>query len=172
MDECSKKAENILLSFEQIYQQEWLTMMRQKLGLLGAEETDAQLIHDLLAWMHKHKSDFTNTFIDLSQAEKPVGKNYDKTAFSDWYARYAIRRLEHNQSLDHSISSMQKVNPQVIPRNHLVEQALADGSSGNLETMYALLAALQTPYNYDQKDEKFLSPPPPSSKAYQTFCGT
>ena len=39
--------------------------MRRKLGLFTEESEDAALAESLLAWMHKTKADFTNTFADL-----------------------------------------------------------------------------------------------------------
>jgi len=172
MEESAAEAEALLLSFEGVYHNAWLTMMREKLGLLGKEDFDEALVNELLEWMHQYGADFTNTFRDLSNAGKPRGDNYDREEFSAWYDRYEDRRLKHGQSIEASIVSMRKVNPIVIPRNHLVEQALSDGEAGNLETMNELLMVLQSPYSYGQTDEKFQSPPELSDRVYQTFCGT
>ena len=39
--------------------------MMKKLGLLGSDVNDQNLILDLLTWMHKNKADYTNTFCSL-----------------------------------------------------------------------------------------------------------
>ena len=44
-------------------------MMRSKLGLFQAHESDVQLISDLLDWMVDNNADYTNTFRSLSQLE-------------------------------------------------------------------------------------------------------
>ena len=175
-DKAEELAKEVLNEFDDSYQKERLTMMRQKLGLLGEleseEESDEKLISDLLEWMHKHGADFTNTFRDLSAATTPTGQHYDNEEFTRWYTRYTARRLEHGQSMEASIKCMQAVNPSVIPRNYIVEQALEEAESGDLSLMHELLAALKSPYDSNEKNEKFQTAPHPSDKAYQTYCGT
>ena len=47
-----KIATEIINSFEKKYEEKWLNMMRDKLGLFGDEKNDQSLILDLLTWMH------------------------------------------------------------------------------------------------------------------------
>ena len=66
---------------------------------------------------------------------------------------------------------MQKVNPNIIPRNHKVEEALLAADNNNFDVMTKLLSLLKNPY--DIKDiSGFQSPAPLSKEKYQTFCGT
>ena len=58
-------ATEIINSFEKKYEEKWLNMMRDKLGLFGVDEKDKYLILDLLTWMHQEKMDYTNTFCHL-----------------------------------------------------------------------------------------------------------
>lgn len=175
-DKAVELASEVLNEFGDSYQKERLTMMRQKLGILAEleskEESDEKLISDLLEWMHKHGADFTNTFRDLSAANAPTGQHYDNEEFTRWHARYAARRLQHGQSVEASIKCMQAVNPSVIPRNHIVEQALEEAESGDLSLMHELLVALQSPYDSNGKNEKFQTPPQACNTPYQTYCGT
>jgi len=171
-DKAVEQAKEVLMSFEEIYQQEWLTMMREKLGLLGEDIADEKLVSDLLEWMHRHGADFTNTFKNLSSVNAPTGKHFDHIEFTEWYSRYEKRRSKNGQTKEASITSMQKVNPAVIPRNHLVEQALAEAESCNLNPMHELLSVLKHPYDYSNQNETFQTPPNPSDRVYQTFCGT
>jgi len=60
-----KIATEIINSFEKKYEEKWLNMMRDKLGLFGDEKNDQSLILDLLTWMHEVKADYTNTFCYL-----------------------------------------------------------------------------------------------------------
>ena len=60
-------ATEIINSFEK-YEEKWLNMMRDKLGLFGIEDKDKLLILDLLTWMHQ-KLDYTNTFCHLMDSE-------------------------------------------------------------------------------------------------------
>ena len=182
-EKAVEQAKEILLSYQGLYEKAYLDMMRQKLGLLGKDQADEKLIADLLDWMQQQGADYTNTFRDLSlhaadedakQAEEvPDDEIYQKAEFKDLYSRYSVRRLEYGQSFEDSIKLMQSVNPIVIPRNHIVEQALEQGEAGNLSLMYRLLKKLKHPYDYKTcRDSTFQSPPPPSDRVYQTFCGT
>jgi len=60
-----KIATEIINSFEKKYEEKWLNMMRDKLGLFGDEKNDQSLILDLLTWMHEVKAVYTNTFCYL-----------------------------------------------------------------------------------------------------------
>jgi len=64
-DTAIKIATKIINSFEQIYEEKWINMMRDKLGLFGLDDKDKSLILDLLTWMHEKKVDYTNAFCNL-----------------------------------------------------------------------------------------------------------
>jgi uncharacterized protein YdiU (UPF0061 family) len=67
---------------------------------------------------------------------------------------------------------MLSANPAVIPRNHLVEAALkAAVEENDLKPFEQLLAVLSTPFE-NPDDLIYCMPAPPSSRVYQTFCGT
>jgi uncharacterized protein YdiU (UPF0061 family) len=68
---------------------------------------------------------------------------------------------------------MRARNPAVIPRNHRVEEALAAAvERGDYSVMERLVAVLSAPYDDPPEPSDFRMPPPPSERAYQTFCGT
>ena len=48
-------ATDIINTFEKKYEEKWLNMMRDKLGLFGIDDKDKFLILDLLTWMHQKK---------------------------------------------------------------------------------------------------------------------
>ena len=52
-------------NFVEVYNKNWLEMIRNKLGLFGEEKKDKSLINDLFSWMQKNKADHTNTFCFL-----------------------------------------------------------------------------------------------------------
>lgn len=172
MNQAVKMAEEAINGFAEVYQAKWLAMMRAKLGLFDAMEGDEQLIGDLLAWMQTNHADFTNTFRDLSQADKPEGNLYAQPSFCDWYARWQARRQQNAQSRQESVGLMRRQNPAVIPRNHKVEQALEAAYANDLTPFYALLNVLKTPYAYSDIPQAYQAPPLPHERVQQTFCGT
>jgi len=66
IDQDEQKAISIatetINNFEKLYEEKWLNMMRDKLGLFGEDKDDKHLIFELLTWMENNKADFTNTF--------------------------------------------------------------------------------------------------------------
>lgn len=68
---------------------------------------------------------------------------------------------------------MRQANPAIIPRNHLVEEALeAAVNAADLAPMHRLLAVLKSPYEERAELAPFQTPPPESFGSYRTFCGT
>jgi uncharacterized protein YdiU (UPF0061 family) len=55
---------------------------------------------------------------------------------------------------------MEKTNPVFILRNYLVQQVLEDLQAGNQESLTSLLQALKTPYDLNEKTEKYFAKRP------------
>ena len=165
-------ATEIVNSFSEIYQKNWLEMMRKKLGLLGKDEKDENLIIDLLSWMHKSKADYTNTFCVLMDQNFEKDKIYNNQNFLDWKKQWQIRLKINNSLPKESLKLMRSSNPLVIPRNHKVEEALDAANSGNLKPTKNLLKILEKPYEDRKEINEYQSPAAPSGKIYKTFCGT
>mgnify|MGYP001489830511 CR=1 FL=1 len=167
-----KIAEELIDKFSDMYYQKWLMMMRSKIGLTKSLREDEQLIQDLLGWMHKNHADFTNTFLDLSQMERPDGKIYLEKSFEQWYLRWQSRIKMESSSLENSINLMRTVNPVIIPRNHKVEEVLAAANAGDVSLLRDLLDVLKAPYENKESYKIYQDPPTSSEYIYQTFCGT
>ncbi len=67
---------------------------------------------------------------------------------------------------------MDRVNPVYIPRNHLVEQALAAATEGDLDPLDQLLGAVAAPYQERPGLQRYAAAAPTDFGPYQTFCGT
>lgn len=171
IDKAIEIAEDIVNGVQDIYAQKWLNMMRAKLGLCGKNPQDKQLIDDLLSWMTINHIDYTNCFRSLSSDQKPQEKVYHCRKFNDWYQKWQ-NRLALEKSKQASISLMRQNNPAIIPRNHNVENALEQANAGNMQPFNDLLAALKTPYCEHENIKCYQSPPQPSERVFQTFCGT
>ncbi len=169
-DTAIKLATDLIDNFQNIYEDKWLNMMRDKLGLFGENKNDKKLINDLFNWMEKNKADYTNTFCNLMDINSDeIYKNND---FIDWKNEWK-KRSELNNSTKEKQSKLMKLNnPIVIPRNHKVEEALAEADKGSLDKMKKLLAILKNPYDNQNNIEEYQAPAPSSNKKYQTFCGT
>jgi uncharacterized protein YdiU (UPF0061 family) len=171
-DRAIQQAEQILKQFSSHYQQQWTAMMRAKLGLLGDHSDDAALITDLLQCMQRHQMDYTNTFRDLAQERLTEHPGYAQHDFKTWHQRWYARLKHNKQPIATARQLMQKTNPVVIPRNHMVEQALRAAQRNHFSAVNELLEALRSPYQEHAAQRPYQEPPKPSERVYQTFCGT
>ena len=171
-------AEEKLNNFEAIYNEYYINGMRKKLGLFDKQEGDSELINDLLSIMEKSKADYTNTFIALTfqnykQSSKYSDEMFQSNEFKSWEKRWKERLSKQGKSEKEVEDMMKASNPSVIPRNHLVEEALFLASNNNdYSTFNELVRILQKPYNHEDINEKYTLPPKSSSVPYKTYCGT
>ena len=168
-------ARGILESFEDIYRDQWMKMMRNKLGLLQPEDSDHNLIDEFLQWMQQNKADYTNTFIHLTNVSdefKPHDPLLQCSEFDEWKKRFEDRRSRENSTAEARDTIMRKSNPLVIPRNHLVEQALDAATLGNSQPLMKLLEVLKNPYQSREDMAWSQSPAPADAPPYRTYCGT
>ncbi len=169
-DYAIKLATDLIDNFQHIYEDKWLNMMRYKLGLFGEDKNDKKLINNLFDWMEKNKADYTNTFCNLMDINShEVYKNND---FINWKNEWKKRSELNNSTKEKQTKLMKSNNPTVIPRNHKVEEALAEAEEGNLDKMKKLLTILKNPYDNQNNIEEYQLPAPSSNEKYQTFCGT
>ena len=164
-------ATEIINSFEKKYEEKWLNMMRDKLGLFGMDEKDKFLILDLLTWMHQKKIDYTNTFCHLMNENIKEDKDYEDEDFKNWKKRWNERLKTNNNTPEKSLKLMRSANPIVIPRNHKVEEVLEAAEKNNFKPITRLVEILKDPYS-QQKNIINYQIPSNSEKKYQTFCGT
>ena len=170
-------ATEVLTTFPERYQQHWSDGMRAKLGLADASPDADALIVDLLELMRAHDVDYTSAFRALSSVlredESRVAELFvDDGGFAAWTRRWR-EQLSARQGTAHAIADeMDRVNPVYIPRNHRVEEALDAATAGDLSPFRRLLGVLAEPFDERPGLEAYAAPAPPTSRAYQTFCGT
>ena len=170
-DKAVKIATETINSFEKKYEEKWMNMMRDKLGLFGLDNKDKFLILDLLTWMHEKKADYTNTFCHLMNLNPKKDKLFEENNFLEWKKRWQKRSLKNNDNPKKCIELMRSNNPLVIPRNHKIEEALKAAEQNNSEPMNKILKILDKPYNEQKEISEYQSPSILDEK-YQTFCGT
>ncbi|HQS38227.1 MAG: hypothetical protein B7Y16_04330 [Methylotenera sp. 24-45-7] len=167
-------AQDLLAEFPSKFLDHWLAGMRKKLGLFNQESEDMQLAEDLLMYMQKNQTDYTNTFKALGTSALDHMPIFQDTGFQDWLKRWTARLSRQHQDFAQSAQLMQQNNPAVIPRNHLVEEALdAAVDDNNMTLLEKLLSVLASPYTTDTLEEKYtLAPSSALDSQYKTFCGT
>jgi uncharacterized protein YdiU (UPF0061 family) len=165
-------AETAIHTFPDRFQEAWLSGMRAKLGLFTEKSGDLDLVNELLRCMKKYKLDYTNTFRDLAADLVSHHNKIDEPDFLTWHSQWLKRILSQDQTLDEAIQQMLITNPAVIPRNHLVEEALNAAENGDITKLEKLLEVLSEPFSDNPLHISYRTPPSPSKTAYKTFCGT
>lgn len=170
--EDSDAALEALEVYKDVFAQAMLTRWRAKLGLQASEDTDRELIDDLLRRMASDHSDFAITFRRLCGFDSaPVAPNtalrdlfIDREAFDAWAQRYA-ERLARESSIDAERAlRMRAVNPKYVLRNHLAEVAIRSAQEGNFDETERLLKVLRQPF-----DEQVAGVPPEQAEVYAGF---
>ena len=177
LDEAIRMLTNEVNAFPAHYQQQWLGGMRAKLGLIKELPEDLDLANGLVAAAEGQNVDFTRLFRALAALVEgdPSAVRLlfaDPTAFDEWVKRFMQRM--NVEDIDHKAraQAMNRINPIYIPRNHLVEEALAAATKGDKAPFDRLLAVLSSPFDEQVGAERFAEPPPPGSEKHVTFCGT
>lgn len=166
-------AEEAIHSFSTLFQQHWLAGMRKKLGLFTEETEDIELIETLLTWMQQHQADYTNAFRALSSETLPDDTLFCDAEFIKWHVRWQARLSHQAESKQSSLSLMRAHNPAIHPRNHRVEEALTAASErSDYSLLERLLTAVTNPYADIPEYQDYRTPPLPSERVCQTFCGT
>ncbi len=170
-DKAVKIATEIINSFEKKYEEKWMNMMRDKLGLFGFDNKDKFLILDLLTWMHEKQVDYTNTFCHLMGLDPQKNKIFEDKGFLTWEKRWKERLLKNNNTMEKTIKLMRTVNPLVIPRNHKVEEALEIADTGDYTIMNKLIEVIEKPYEISDLKKEYQTLGP-NNKNFKTYCGT
>jgi uncharacterized protein YdiU (UPF0061 family) len=170
-DKAVKIATETINSFEKRYEEKWMNMMRDKLGLFGLDDKDKFLILDLLTWMHEKKADYTNTFCHLMDLTPKKDTLFDDNDLMNWKKRWKERLSKKNDSPNKYLELMKNNNPLIIPRNHKVEEALEAAEKNDLKPLTQLIEILKDPYTH-KNDLLDYQIPSNSVEKYKTFCGT
>jgi uncharacterized protein YdiU (UPF0061 family) len=164
-------AEGSLAAFRMQYSAGWLAGMTAKLGLRNDVDVEATaaLVDELPDLLTEGQIDYTSFFRRLGAAARghaePARSMFpDPAAFDAWAGRW--------RALGPDAEAMDRVNPAFIPRNHLVEEALAAGTGGDLGPLTRLLAAVTNPYEERPDLERYAGGAAEGFGTYRTFCGT
>ena len=161
-------AQNTLNKFSSLFKNEWLQMMRKKIGIQDRSEEDEELISNLVNWMQNKNSDFTNTFCNLMNYNHANDEVFSDNDFGTWKKNWQ-ERVNNKEYL----KTMTNTNPVLIPRNYLVEEALNEAETkGKLNKFNDLNKAISSPYQIEKVNIKYLITPSKTNIPYKTFCGT
>ncbi|MEM9659104.1 MAG: YdiU family protein, partial [Planctomycetota bacterium] len=170
----------ILETFAPTYERHWYEGAWTKLGLADADsasELERELVDDWLELLAENKVDCTLAWRHLAEAAEgnpsKLRSSFDvPTAADAWLERWMS--LQNGVAPSKLASAVRAANPLYIPRNHLVEEALAAATdAGDLTHFESLLEVVQRPFDENPQWTRYAAPAPTEFTAcYRTFCGT
>jgi uncharacterized protein YdiU (UPF0061 family) len=172
-DSAVAAAQDSLGAFAVRFETAYRNGLRRKIGLATEREGDDALTADFLALLAADRVDFTLAFRGLSEATAARALFADGAAFDAWAGRWRARLETEQGGPDGACAVIRAANPAFIPRNHLVEAALAAATDRSDYTPFeALLGVLSRPYQDDVAMAAYARGPREDERVLQTFCGT
>ena len=190
-------AQDLLLQYRSGVEQALKRMQWMKLGLdpqrYSNHEEARSLVSDWQVWLEESRPDYGLAYLNLEeilqqamqQDWEPLtnhGQVKESTRMQatldlptkDWVARWIhfLEGVGEGACLS-SLALMQSQNPSMIPRNHLVEDALDQKVFHDRDAGWdELLKAIREPYQRSELQRRLNQPPPLGDAGYCTFCGT
>jgi len=153
--------------YREVYGPAQLARWRAKFGLTTEREEDAELVDDWLRLLASERVDFTLAHRRLCT---PAARDLfiDRAAFDAWAARHTAR-LAHEPV--GALARMQAVNPAVVLRNHLAENAIQAAQGGDFSEVKRLAAVLSTPFA-EPANASDAALPPDWAKDLEVSCSS
>ncbi|MDP2713276.1 YdiU family protein [Rheinheimera sp.] len=177
-EQAVELATEVLQGFNGQNEAEFLHLMAAKIGIVNSTNTDEVLIRDLLNLMSANKADFSQSFRLLSQSvtDSNAGATKlfaDQQGWQNWATLWQQRLDAQGIALSTVQQQMDSTNPAVIPRNHLIADAIALATEqADLSLFNRLHKALSTPFTLTDANADFALPPTAAQCIANTFCGT
>jgi len=162
------------------FEQEYLTRMRKKFGLVEAKSEDDELIRDFLALLQGSQADYTIVFRELGTFSSVEGASNEKlrdhflerARFDEWATRYRDRlRIEESDDSERRIR-MDRVNPKYVLRNYLAQTAIERAQQKDFSEIDRLFTLLQDPFTDQPGMEAYALPPPNWGKHLAVSCSS
>ncbi len=174
----AKPLESILNTFSVNYQEEYLNMMRNKLGLKIEKEEDNILIESLTELLQLVETDMTIFFRNLSNVQKTDSaevafekikaafyneKDLNASILNNWYnwLDYYIKRI-HPEALTDAErkEQMNTVNPKYVLRNYMAQLSIDAAEKGDYSLINELFELLKKPYDEQPDFQKWFAKRP------------
>ena len=177
-EDAVKVATEAINGFQGSFTDAWLSVFRRKLGILP-NDGDETLISDFLGLLAEAQADFTVAFRRLSSLPDNEEDEDEFRAYlgggpkpAEWLSRWRQRLRQDGRPALARQEEMKLANPSLIPRNHLIERAIAEGVAGDFSLFKDLNLAWSTPFAEYPISGRLALPPKPEEIVSRTFCGT
>jgi len=131
-------------------------------------------LFEFLKILQENKIDFTNGFRVLSKILLEENIFYVKNnQYVTWQKMWLARLEKQGLSFKKIAAKIDKVNPILIPRNHIIANIIQKAVfENNFSEFDEFLQAIKNPFTEDKKYHKYYLPPNKDEIIANTFCGT
>ena len=176
--EEAKPLEDILEGYQTNFDQKYVRMMADKIGLAEIDSEVEQLIEDLEQNLQLTETDMTIFFRELPRIQKvntpqeafqKIHKAFYKSiglagsvtdAWTTWFTKYIARLQKETDRDEMRKFKMYEVNPKFVLRNYMAQLAIDAADKGNYEVLNELYEVLKRPYNEQPEFEKWYAKRP------------
>lgn len=157
----------VLQQYEPVFIAQYQQLMLKRLGLAD-NENGRELLHQWLTLLANGQQDYTLSFRALARTDSaethPALRDHfiDRSGFDTWWAAYREQR---------NPADLCALNPAVIPRTHLLTEAIDDAEQGDFSRAEALLAACTSPFA-SEWDSHYFAAPPRGGNAVSLSCSS
>lgn len=183
----------ILSDYATEYHNKWCHMMAKKLGLIAYQgQADLSLFKDLENLLSLVETDMTifyrclatipmdinltspqvlqTIFSSCFYNQEEISERYMLTLHA-WLTRY-ISRIKYDLLSDEQrATAMNKVNPNYVPRNYLLQQAIELAEQGDFSELFKLQQIFKSPYQEQSGFEEYAAKRPNWAKT-KIGCST
>lgn len=169
--------EEILEGYKNTFAEKSLNMMRAKLGLVLAEETDINLIQSLEDNLQVIETDMTIFFrllssFNIQQPEKGIELIQDAfytpeqgvgevlNNWKHWFVSYAKRLERETISCAEREQLMKTTNPKYVLRNYMAQMAIDKAEKDDVSLIDELYEVLKKPYEEQPEFEHWFAKRP------------
>ncbi|WP_408888153.1 protein adenylyltransferase SelO [Myxococcus faecalis] len=166
------EARAALATFEPTFSGQFLSLMRQKLGLQEAREEDRALVGDFFSVMAEAAVDYTRFFRALGRVEDAAVMFADRVPFDAWAERYRARLAAEGSVDEERRGRMERVNPRYVLRNWMAQAAIERARQGDYSEVVRLLSALADPFTQRPEYEEYTVAPPAWGRHLVVSCSS
>ncbi|KAK9915711.1 hypothetical protein WJX75_003009 [Coccomyxa subellipsoidea] len=167
-----EQAQPIVDSFADTMMEAYTGRMARKMGL---SKYDRDLAVGLVTIMYEDKADFTNTFRALASVSDsddpgsipaPLEEALEdlteerRAAWGKWLDDLRAAHRAEGRSEAARWADQDSVNPCYVPRNQLMQTAIARAEAGDYDELKELMKVLERPYEEQPGAERFRVTPP------------
>ena len=172
--------DDVLDDYEPVLRQEFLKVMKQRLGLTHVDDDDDtcwSLISGWLMLLETYQLDYNLSYRALGALfdndSQALNSSLEKTATEikskgqSWLSDYSKAVANKPDT-----ATMQQVNPLVILRTHHAQYVIEQAEQGDDKPLTDYVSALMTPFDETHNNTRWVLPPEPGQAPAELSCSS